>query len=210
MTDLIRTFQPDLEVRSAAQGGDGRTIFGIAVPWNAPQRIDDKLIEQFARGAFSHQLRAANRVRTAREHVQLGGSLIGVTTLLRDDAAGQYWEARISKTPLGDETLELVKDGALSHLSVAFRERPGGNRRLPGGVVERTRADLMEVAVVMQGAYGDLAMASGVRSLDPDAGDIDDDGLDPFECGSPCCRTANLEEAKLVLASLPALSSIGA
>ncbi len=81
---------------------------------------------------------------------------------MRDDAAGLYVELRASRTPVGDETLELVKDGALDQLSIMFRERQ--NRRLAGGVTERVKADLAEVAVVMQGAYGDLAAAVGVRS----------------------------------------------
>jgi HK97 family phage prohead protease len=162
MTDTgvqYRSFSPDLEVRS---GGDGRTVYGIAVPYNAPTRIDDSLIEQFARGAFNHQMRAPNRVKFAREHVALGGELIGALSLMRDDAAGLYVEMRASKTPKGDETLELVRDGALNELSIMFRERQ--NRRLGGGVTERVKADLGEVAVVMAGAYGELAATAGVRS----------------------------------------------
>lgn len=154
-----RSFVPDLEVRS---GGDGRTIFGIVVPYDAPTRIDDKLVETFARGAFNHQLKAPSRVKLAREHVMLGGKLIGSATLLRDDSAGLYAELRASKTPDGDETLELVKDNALDQLSVAFRERQ--NRRLGGGVTQRVKADLFEIAVVMEGAYGELAAIAGVRS----------------------------------------------
>ena len=193
MSDLLhRSFSPDLEVRS---GGDGRTIYGIAVPWESPQRIDDALTEQFARGAFNHQLRAANRVKFSREHLALGGSLIGKMAVMRDDAAGLYVELRASKTPLGDETLELVRDGALTDLSIGFRARQ--NRRLPAGVLERVTADLAEVAVVMEGAYGELATAAGVRSAA---------GATSAECHQPCCRSAGLEEARLVLASLPALS----
>lgn len=154
-----RSFRPDLQVRS---GGDGRTIYGIAVPYDAPTRIDDSLTEQFARGAFNHQLNSPMRVKFSREHVLLGGTLIGAASAMRDDAAGLYVELRASKTPVGDETLELVKDGALNQLSVMFRERQ--NRRLPGGITERVTADLSEVAAVMQGAYGDLATAVGVRS----------------------------------------------
>jgi HK97 family phage prohead protease len=157
--NLFRSFAPDLQVRS---GGDGRTIYGIAVPWNAPTRIDDTLVEQFARGAFSHQMGKPSRVKFAREHALLGGTVIGAATMMRDDAAGLYVELRASKTPVGDETLELVKDGALDQLSVMFRERQ--NRRLAGGVTERVKADLAEVAVVMEGAYGELATAIGVRS----------------------------------------------
>jgi HK97 family phage prohead protease len=166
-----RSFAPDLEVRSS---GDGRTIYGIAVPYNAPTRIDRDLVEQFARGAFNHQLDRPQRVKFAREHMLLGGELIGAASLLRDDAAGLYVELRAARTPKGDETLELVKDGALNELSIMFAEAK--NRRLAGGVVERVVADLREVAVVMEGAYGELASAVGVRSgsgrsaVDTDAG----------------------------------------
>lgn len=193
MSDLYRSFAPDLEVRSSAKGGDGRTIVGIAVPYGMPQRIDERLTEQFARGAFAHQLRASNRVRFTREHLVLGGTLIGATSLLRDDAAGLYGEWRVSATPAGDETLELVKDGALSNLSIAFRERQ--NRRLPGGVIERLTADLREVAVVLEGAYGEAAGVQEVRS--------GQDNLTLCSCGS----TVRLDQSRQILAGLPVLPS---
>jgi HK97 family phage prohead protease len=156
---FYRTFEPDLHVRSS---GDGRTVYGIAVPYKRAVQIDDTLVEQFARGAFNHQLRDPARVKFSREHMLLGGTLIGAASMLRDDAAGLYVELRTSKTPVGDETLELVRDGALDQLSVHFRERQ--NRRLRGGVTERVQADLREVAIVVEGAYGELAAAAGVRS----------------------------------------------
>lgn len=154
-----RSFTPDLQVRSQ---GDGRTICGIVVPWSAPTRIDDELVEQFARGAFVHQFGKPGRIKFEREHTQLGGSLIGSATMMRDDAAGQYMEFRVSRTPTGDETLELVKDGALDQLSIMFRERQ--NRRLVGGITERVKADMGAVAITMQGAYGELATVAGIRS----------------------------------------------
>lgn len=154
-----RSFSPDLEVRNS---DGGRTVYGIAVPYNAPTRIDEQLIEQFARGAFNHQLDRPQRVKFAREHVLLGGELIGAASMLRDDAAGLYVELRTAKTPAGEATLELVREGALDQLSIMFREAQ--NRRLGGGVVERVTADLREVAIVFEGAYGELAAAAGVRS----------------------------------------------
>lgn len=51
MTPEYRSFTPDLEVRSS---GDGRTIHGIVVPYNAPTRVNPGLVEQFERGAFNH------------------------------------------------------------------------------------------------------------------------------------------------------------
>jgi uncharacterized protein len=160
MTEMLyRSYAPELQVRSV---GDGRTIFGTVVPYNAPARIDDNLVEQFTRGAFSHQLNAPQRVKLAREHVLLGGRVIGAGSLMRDESRGLYMELRVSKTPVGDETLELVRDGALDQLSIMFADRK--SRQLAGGITERVRADLYEVAVVLQGAYGELASVAGVRS----------------------------------------------
>lgn len=161
---LTRTFDVPLTVRAAGAGGDGRTVHGLAVPYNAPQFIYDGLTEEFVSGAFDHQLRAANRVRLAREHVQLGGSMIGAARVLRDTPDGLYFEARVSKTAVGDETLELVKDGALRQVSIGFRERPHGSRRTDANVIQRTAADLFEIALVMEGAYGEQAELAGVRS----------------------------------------------
>lgn len=162
---LYRSFTPDLEVRS---DGDGRTIVGIAVPYGRTINVPSEGIrERFARGAFNHQLRAANRIAFARDHLPFGGVLIGSTKLLRDDAAGLYGEWRVSRTTTGDETLELVRDGALRELSVGFKERRNRMVADPGGpITERVKADASEVAVVMAGAYGRAgAVMTGVRSL---------------------------------------------
>ncbi|MEU8636785.1 HK97 family phage prohead protease [Amycolatopsis sp. NPDC048633] len=182
MTEVLtRQWMPELEVRSS---GDGRTICGIAVPYARPQYIDSRLTEQFARGAFNAQLRAAHRIPFMRDHGPHGGKLIGVATILRDDTAGLYGEWRVSKTPVGDETLELVKDGALSELSIGFRE--GQNRTLSGGVIERATATLTEVAIVMAGAYGEAAMVASVRAQS---------------------TVDRLGEAAQILAQLPVLSA---
>lgn len=110
--------------------------------------------------------------------------MIGRTLLLRDDAAGLYGEWRVSATAAGEETLELVKDGALSELSIGFRERQ--NARLAGGITERVTAELREVAVVLEGAYGGAALVSAVRAQLADAG-------------------TNLDQARQILAGLPTL-----
>lgn len=183
---IYRAFTPDLEIRTRAKGGDGRTIFGIAVPYNKPMRIDASLVEQFARSVFNAQIRAAHRVPFARDHLPLGGTLIGRTSLLRDDTAGLYGEWHVSATATGDETLELVRDGALGDLSIGFRE--GSNRRLRDGTIERVTASLFEVAVVLEGAYGELAGVSGVR-----------------HAGAVASALSNLDEARQILAQLPEL-----
>jgi HK97 family phage prohead protease len=165
VTDLIyRECPAELEIRSAAQGGDGRTVHGIAVPYGLPMRIDSALTEQFERGAFASQLNAARRVKFMRNHAAHGGDVIGTTVMLREDSRGLYGEWKMSRTVRGDETLELLKDGALTDFSIGFRE--GNNRKMRDGTVARTRATLFEVAVVNEGAYGEHATAEGIRSAE--------------------------------------------
>src|SRR5262245_29850982 len=159
--EQYRQFDSGLHVR---EGGDGRTIEGIVVPYNRPTRINDELVEQFNPGVFAHQMRAANRIKLGREHIMLGGTLIGAGRSLEDRDAGAWMTLRVANTPIGDETLALVKDEALDELSVMFRERQ--NKRLGGGVIARVKADLIEVAVVLEGAYGRAAKIAAVRSAD--------------------------------------------
>lgn len=162
-----RVYEPDLELRSK---GDGRTICGIAVPWNLEQELGPALIEGFRAGAFDHQMdpQASQRVVFSREHIKLGGAPIGKAVLLRNDAKGLYGEFKVARTLAGDETLALFEDGVINHLSVAFQPRQ--NARQPSLLhrnrqcVWRTKADLREVAMVLEGAYQDNAVAMSVRS----------------------------------------------
>jgi HK97 family phage prohead protease len=208
---IMRRFEGDLELRSSNNGGDGRTVFGRAVPYGVPQHIYDGLTEEFVRGAFDHQLRAANRVRVSREHVDLGGTLIGALRALDDKPDALHFEGRVSKTPMGDETLELIHDKALRQVSIGFRERPHGNRRTPNNVIQRTAADLFEVAFVMEGAYGEEAEISGVRSAHAQ--------LDPRTTalhGCTCCEelrelraASSIEElSRFALPPLPVLPAL--
>jgi HK97 family phage prohead protease len=158
-----RSFTPDLEVRS---DGDGRVIRGIAVPYGQVQRINQHLTEEFVRGAFSHQLSAIHRVKLYNGHSNQGGALIGHQIEGRDDAAGFYGEWRVSKIPAGDDTLELVRDGTLGELSIGFRSVADGNRRTADGVIQRTKANLFETAIVPEGAYGDGAVITGLRAAE--------------------------------------------
>lgn len=211
-TELIRrAFDVELELRSAGTGPDkGRIVHGRAVPYGVPQYIYDGLTEEFVRGAFDHQLRAANRIRLAREHVQLGGTMIGALRELDDRADGLYFSAKVSKTPVGDETLELVHDKALREVSIGFRERPHGNKRTEHNVLQRVAADLFEVALVTEGAYGEQAELAGVRSRQH---------VDPAVAarhGCTCCdelaelRSAQrtVEAERLMLPPLPALPEL--
>lgn len=154
-----RRYDSELEVRA---DGDGRTICGICVPYDTEARIHPGLVEIFRMGAFEAVTRAAHRVKLLQGHDQQVLPL-GKATTLREDKKGLYGEFRISKTDIGDQALELVRDGVLTNLSIGFQ--PLKDRKATNGVIERLKAHLAEVSLVTFGAYGEAASISSVREV---------------------------------------------
>lgn len=151
---LIRSLEDwaDLEVRVK---GDEGVVEGIAVPWDRPTRIDSILTEEFARGAFDAQLRRPSSVFLARGHMPFGGSPIGRLVEMRNDSAGLWVSAKVSRTAVGEETLVLLRDGVLDSFSVGFVEGQNAVRQdaALGRVTRRQTAGLREVAIVPNPAY---------------------------------------------------------
>ena len=165
---LNRAHQADLEIR-----GDGRTVVGIAVPFDAPTPIRDasgSYTELFRRGAFAKTIsERGDRVKFLAQHDRRAMPL-GRATLLREDAAGLYAEFRVSQTRDGDDALALIRDGALDALSIGFRPVKdvwNSDRSM----VERTEARLDEVSAVSFPAY-DGALIAGVRTAATDLSDL--------------------------------------
>jgi HK97 family phage prohead protease len=163
MTDvLVRAFEATLAVRD---GGDGRTLEGPLLPWGVEARVLDRgrlVVELFERGALVDVDPA--RVPLTATHPRDAQTLpIGVTVELEERADAAWGAWRVSKTALGDEVLELARDGVPLGLSVGFRELPGGSRwSADRRRVTRTRAALDHVAVVRVPAYAGAEVV-GVR-----------------------------------------------
>lgn len=170
MSEILRhDFRGDLEVR-----GDGRTVVGLAVPFDTPTVIREHghvYDEVFRHGAFAQTIeKRADRVKFLLNHDRQALPL-GRAVALREDTAGLVGEFRVSNTRAGDEALELIRDGALDGLSVGFV--PVVDRGTPeGGFVERLEAKLIEVSGVAFPAY-DGALIAAVRHqiLGPDQPD---------------------------------------
>lgn len=157
---LTRYNHVDLELR-----GDGRTVVGIAVPFDQPTSIRDAsgaYSETFRLGSFARTIAdRGTRVKFLAQHDR-GSMPLGRAHLLREDAAGLYAEFRVSKTSAGDEALELIRDGALDSLSIGFR--PIRDRwTIDRSEVERLEVRLDEVSAVAFPAY-DGALIASVRS----------------------------------------------
>jgi HK97 family phage prohead protease len=72
------------------------------------------------RGAYTKTLAEdlpAGRIKVKRNHQ----TLIGRPIHAEQDSKGLLTVSRISKTPLGDETLTLAKDGVIDSMSIGYR-----------------------------------------------------------------------------------------
>jgi phage prohead protease, HK97 family len=153
-----------LEIRS---GGDGRTIVGRAVPYDAWTRIrdaDGEYDERFLHGAFSRSLeQRASKIPLRAKHNEQALPL-GPIRKFDERADGLWISARVSRTGAGDEILELVNDEVLNGLSVGFSpiRQEWTDRRSKR---THTESRLHEVSLCEEGAYAG-ALVTGVRSLD--------------------------------------------
>lgn len=157
-----RHFLSTLAIRD---NGDSRTLVGPLLPWGVPARVVDQgrlITETFERGALAGTDPA--RIPLTATHPRDNQTLpIGVTVELEERADAAWGAWRVSKTALGDEVLELARDGVPLGLSVGFHEVPGGNFWSPDRRrVTRTRAALDHVAVVRVPAYQGAGVV-GVR-----------------------------------------------
>jgi HK97 family phage prohead protease len=162
MTDTETRIWPlQLELRGEP---DGRTLEGAIVPYGQEARIGPSVVETFAPGAFAGTDPATLPLLALHDRQTLP---IGRAVELRDQAA-EWWGAfNVSRTRLGDEVLELVRDGALTGLSVGFLPVPGGDRwNATRTRVERVRARAHHVGVVPFPAYEGARIAA-VRTAGP-------------------------------------------
>jgi len=134
-----------------ATDAEQRTVEGIAVPYNDTIDIGGGLKERFAPGAVD--LNAD--VKLFRDHKEI----IGLVTKMEDSEEGLIIRAKISETSLGNETLNLVKDGAIRSFSVGFI--PVIDEKKDNTII-RKKVDLKEVSLVAFPAY-DKAEVLSVR-----------------------------------------------
>jgi hypothetical protein len=157
----FRQFTPELEVRSVAE----RLLCGVIVPFGVDQQIDVGLTERFQRGAFTHQLRAAHRIRLLDSHSNTAGCTpLGRAVELREDPKGLWGEFRVVEGNIGDHWLALAREGVMREWSIGFQPNQTRN---DGRTRVYTRATVFETALVPEGAYGALAQVAQVRAALP-------------------------------------------
>jgi HK97 family phage prohead protease len=169
MTDLLRTVELTAE---------GRTLLGVAFHWDHPSSVVDPgapaYLEEFTRGSVTKTLAERGSFPLLKMH-RLDLDPIGVARFTPAEE-GLLFEAPMSRTLAADETLELVRDGAMGSVSVRFRPIQHRLRHSDAGaVVSRTEIALRELSLAPTG-FGQHEGA-GVLAVRAELVDQADDDL---------------------------------
>lgn len=181
--------------RASVEIGDfaGRTLSGLALPWDEPTRVRDvngpEYLEAFAPASTDltrslHPDGFPTYWMHAYRYDPLAEPL-GMVSYGRS-AEGLMFELAMSRTRDADDKLELVKDGAARSVSVGFWPVRAMERTFPAGrTTYRTEVGLRELSLATTGLgqYPDAkvtAMRVG-RPLDPTFDEIRDAVGDAIE-----------------------------
>lgn len=89
---------------------------------------------------------------------------LGMPVAMHEDEKGLFVEAKISKTALGDEAIELIKDGVVDSMSVGFRLVKDKFDYDASGVRHIREGALVEFSAVTFPA-NEQAIITGIKSL---------------------------------------------
>lgn len=153
----------NIEQRSAtitASNLDERTLTARAVPYNEATCLHENVWERFEPDALEE---SPLGIKLRFEH----DTTIGTITRFENRSDGAYITAKISDTAAGRDAYTLLKDGALTSVSIGFRSNPDTMEIIQ--TRDRTdvihhRAELLEVSLVTFPAYAN-AIVTNVRSL---------------------------------------------
>ena len=137
---------------------DARTFEGYASTWDLD--LHDDVIQ---RGAFAKSISEgfpAGRIKVLWQHSQP----LGMPIEMREDERGLWVKGRVSKTTLGDEALELMRDGVVDRMSIGFTIPAGKWEMRSDGVRVIREAKLMEFSPVTFPANPEAAI-TGVKHL---------------------------------------------
>lgn len=176
MAEMSETLYRSLDIGEAT----GRTLSGLAMPWDVPTRVRDltgpAYMEAFSPSSCDVTIRQHPSFPVFKMHNwRTGGTPLGVVTFSRS-AEGAMFDANLSNTREADETLELVNDMAMRSVSVGFKPLQAVRRVLGRSTVDqyRTEVALRELSLCPTG-FGQYAEA-GVSAVRSDDGtDLDED-----------------------------------
>lgn len=172
-----------LNFKSDDVNESSRVFAGYASTWD-----EDLGGDVISKGAFNKTMQErGDSIKVLWQH----NEPIGKSVAMRTDQKGLYVEGKISKTRLGDEAMELMKDGVIDQMSIGFS--------IPGGKYdydEKGRRNIHEVKLyeysLVTFPMNEKAIITSVKSA-----------RDLIKSGN--CADSELKELSEALAELTAL-----
>ena len=147
------------EIKESAINMDERTFKGYASTFDLDQ-VDDIIHP----GAFRKSIQEAfpaKKIKVLWQHWEP----LGMPVEMYEDAKGLYVKAKVSKTTLGDEALELMRDGVVDKMSIGFKIPKGKCDYSDDGVRNIREVQLLEFSPVTFPA-NEAAVITGVKNLE--------------------------------------------
>jgi HK97 family phage prohead protease len=149
-----------LALKDQAVDLDARTFQGYAATWD-----QDQVGDVIHRGAFAKSIKESfpkGRIKILWQH----RDPIGLPTEMREDDTGLFVKGRVSKTALGDEALELMRDEVVDSMSIGFVVPMGKSEYDEAEGIRHIReVKLYEFSPVTFPA-NEAAIITGVKSLE--------------------------------------------
>ena len=196
---MIRLTATSVSIDAAASDGTPtRTITGIAVPYGVAATVSDGTEVIFERGSLPVDGKAP---RLFLNHSS--ESAIGIVTARYDDEEGMMFTAKISKTALGDDALQLALDGVLDSVSVGVN--PTKTRANKDGSLTVLAADWIELSMVPVPAFAGAVITDIAASIHHEDEEISIIETEPTQENEPMSEvTVPTIEASIPTASIPA------
>jgi hypothetical protein len=149
---------------AASDGTPSRTITGIAAPYNVIARVSDGTEIMLSPGALPTD--GPNPKLFVGHQSE---KVIGTVIAREDTPEGMLFQARVAKTVLGEESLQLALENVYDQVSVGIN--PLKFSFNDEGVMLIEKAAWTELSLVSHGAFGASASITDVAASIPTSGD---------------------------------------
>ena len=145
--------EPEWRFRELRAESDSREVFGLLVPYNVEAIIGGGVFREVVDPGVFGDVSQLNSVLTRQHKRELTLGRTNRNVVLTDTTGGVQMRATLPKTPLAEETLQLVREGILTGLSVEWKvTRAKWERGSPP--LRRVQSSLLtHFSVVDEGAY---------------------------------------------------------
>lgn len=172
---MIRFTSSSFTVDAAADGKPGRTITGIALPYNTTATVSGGQVVSFLPGSLPTGGKAP-KLYMSHDSTQA----IGLVTERADSPEAMYFTAKVSTTALGNEALILASDGVLDSVSVGVN--PTKFTFDDDGTMIVEEAMWLELSLVPQPAFSGSVITDVAASIPTSSTTVSDTiTTDPIE-----------------------------